>query len=205
MRRPLGLACTAVLLLHACGEPRSSAKAELVVPWPASLQCGNLENLVGMTATVLVSGDYPPCELTVGDDLGASGVCPDVRTDIVRYLLLTYAKPSSGGGAPAPLAYVVGMVDLRPEALEPDTQYVTAEVGNAPGDFVVTPAQLAALPDEASLSASSSHEERARAWSKSEIVASSPVSLDEDDDGCANLQETCAGTLFVDGDTSCPN
>ena len=193
---PVSLVGAVTLLLAGCGSGERTTQLDAVVPLQLGLVCLNQAALTqNLQATLSILG-HPDCLMNVNPGTGAaSGVCPDIKRGAVWPLLLTYLTPLATGQL-VPIAYNIGAVDLREEALQdlvdddPPTKAVV--LGTGSDVLLVREQQVNALPEA---DHGNSPIDSAKVWAKRKIRNSARLDLDVDVDGCPNVLESCNGTL----------
>jgi hypothetical protein len=167
------------------GNPTLSLRTNLE---SALDQCNNNDTLASeMEATLDISG-HEQCQLSVAQGLEVQGDC-EVTIGAVRFLGLAYHWQDMM------LAYVIGWVDLRKDALgEGATELDVALGGDDRSTQVDTNDELDQLSAD---TAECSEAEgaagnlcNAGAWAKN-LLAS--VDFDVDNDGDSNLTDACTG------------
>jgi hypothetical protein len=192
-------AALVISLTGACGDAEPVVlDAAIPLTSAISSECGDPSGLAGMDAVLWIGG-HPDCDLDVDQTtFEASGSCGELRTGIDRPLVLVYFMPSPYHV----LAYLVGWVDLRREALPTTTDAgIDVVIGAEGTPVILNDTDMMALPEAYSKDAAP--EDRAKAYTRERFLDAG-VSLDTDADGCTNLEEACNGTLDSVGDTTCP-
>ncbi len=191
-----------LLGLAACAGPEPFNAFAVEVAWQALPSCPQRSTLgTQMQAHLDVSGDFAPCPLTVNPTtLTVSGSCPDIIIGCYRPLAIAYWL-DDGANPSVPLAYLIGAVDLREDALvgNDDVVSVSLVANGVQSELLYTDAAVAALPEATDLppcwQAGPRDLDDARVWAK-EFLNREQVGFDEDVDNLSNLEEACAGTIF---------
>ncbi len=194
-------------LLGGCGAPEAVDLAlRIPISWPQTGSCElthfRAPNV--LTARITLSGNYGTCADVRVDAaaLTVEAFCPEITTDIVRYLCFEYELADAASRS-ADLLAILAPVDLRPQAVG-RKQSLTVDLTNpAPpaSILIATPTAYVELPvsDAACAALAVDSPERhlcgaERWWLDSR--ATTPPDYDRDDDGEPNIDEACAGTLF---------
>lgn len=198
-----GLLCTVLLLATGCGDPAEAFELSVGFPGYLALEgCDMPASQRSALRAVLEIGGHEdaPCTLTLDPTtLASSGVCGRITPGIVRPIGLAYSAPDPTNGRLHTLAYLVGWVDLRQEALDPAATEVSVSLNpdGVNGTQIDTDAEYDALPTQtaAEREGDSARREllKAEAWAKERLAL---VDFDLDHDTDSNLLEACAGTLF---------
>ncbi|HSI04169.1 MAG: hypothetical protein ACAI38_10535 [Myxococcota bacterium] len=207
---------SAIAATCACGG--DDVEVQLVMPQASDLTCGSTVP-AGLAATLFISGNLAPCNLTVDSAGRASGTCGDIPTGITRFLVLRFAVP--GDGRALPVRYAITQADLTPQRLRDSegTVSVTFSDDDITGMYVDTDDDVADLRDL--LNGPKGPLASALCFARSLIATDAGTTevaadcrdqttiaeiLDLDADSCTNLRELCDGTSPEDdGSASCVN
>lgn len=161
---------------------------------------------LGLTMQAMLQvGGYDPTPLTVDPTtLAVTGASEPVIVGIVRPLGLSYWVPNPATSELVALAYIIGWVDLRPEALSSNPAEVTVDLtpNGVTAKLLSTNADVVGLADSTlcgTLTDAAAVELcKAEALFKAYFADEQPIDFDIDNppDGVANIVEACNGTLF---------
>lgn len=180
------VSAVAILMCWGCGG--GSPTLSLHTNLETALECTNRANLAReMKATLDISG-HAQCEnLEVADNLQVHGNC-DVTIGSVRYLGLAYERQGSM------LAYVIGWVDLRKEALREDAATVSVELdGRDESAQVDTNTERDELLVDCPSLETASEICQAKGWAKN-LLDGAATTFDDDGDGESNLVRACTSS-----------
>ncbi|MBI3178885.1 MAG: hypothetical protein HYZ27_04450 [Deltaproteobacteria bacterium] len=192
-----------VFAVAGCAGPEPVDAFAVHVSWQALPFACPQRSTIGaqMEAHLEVSGNFAPCPLAVNTTtLTVSGSCPEIIIGCYRPLAIAYSY-NDGVNPSVPLAYLIGAVDLREDALSGDGDAVTVNLvaDGVSGELLYEDAAVAALPDATDVPPCSQPGPRdlddVRMWAK-EHLTNEQVRFDVDVDNTANLEEACAGTIF---------
>ncbi len=211
------LTMSAIAFSCACGS--DDIDVNLVVPPEASeLRCGS-NRVAGLAATLFISGNLPPCDLSVDDAGRASGTCRGIPTGITRFLVLRLGVPRNGRAVP--LRYAITEADLTPQRLMDSAGAVSVVFSDdgSRGLYVDTDDEVATLREV--LAGPKRPLSGAICFARSLIASEAGTAavesdcrdpteiaeiLDLDADSCTNLRELCDGTSPEDDrSASCLN
>ncbi len=199
------LIVSAIAVTCACGGDEDVA-VELMLPQVSDLSCANSAPS-GLSATLFISGNLAPCNLTVDSAGRASGTCSGIPTGITRFLVLRFAV--TGSGRALPLRYAITQADLTPQRLKDNDGKVAIAFtdDDTTGMYVDTDDDIAQLRDL--LNGPKVPLSGALCFARSLIAADAGTTavatdcrdqtaiaeiLDLDADSCTNLRELCDGT-----------